>query len=132
MFLDTDVLISALATRGLCADLYERLATQHEIVIGEPVVLEVLDVLHRKFKANTELLVKIEAQLRLLEVIAAQATAPVLPIRDIEDPWIIACALHAKVDCFVTGDTELLDLKIIDNIPFISPRACFSMLAGSY
>ena len=131
MFLDTNVLISAFATRGLCADLYERLATQHEIVIGEPVVLEVLDILRRKFKANTELL-KVEAQLRLLEVIAAQATAPVLPIRDIEDPWIIACALHAKVDCFVTGDTELLDLKIIDNIPVISPRACFSMLAGSY
>ena len=131
MFLDTNVLISALSTRGLCADLYERLATQHEIVIGEPVVLEVLDILQRKFKANTELL-KVEAQLRLLEVIAAQATAPVLPIRDIEDPWIIACALHAKVDCFVTGDTELLDLKIIDNIPVISPRACFSMLAGSY
>ena len=131
MFLDTNVLISAFATRGLCADLYERLATQHEIVIGEPVVLEVLDILQRKFKANTELL-KVEAQLRLLEVIAAQATAPVLPIRDIEDPWIIACALHAKVDCFVTGDTELLDLKIIDNIPVISPRACFSMLAGSY
>ena len=131
MFLDTNVLISAFATRGLCADLYERLATQHEIVIGEPVVLEVLDILQRKFKANTELL-KVEAQLRLLEVIAAQATAPVLPIRDIEDPWIIACALHAKVDCFLTGDTELLNLKIIDNIPVISPRACFSMLAGSY
>lgn len=132
MFLDTNVLISALATRGLCADLYERLATEHEIVIGEPVVLEVLDILQRKFKANAELLVKVEAQLRLLEVIIAQETAPVLPIKDIDDPWIIACALHAKVDCFVTGDTELLDLKKIDKLPVISPRTCWSMLAGSH
>ena len=131
-FLDTNVLISALATRGLCADLYERLATEHEIVIGEPVVLEVLDILQRKFKANVDLLVKVEEQLRLLEVIDAQTTAPTLPIRDIEDPWITACALHAKVDCFVTGDAELLDLKIIDKLLIISPRACWSMLAGSY
>ena len=132
MFLDTSVLISELATRGLCADLYERLATEYEIVIGEPVVLEVLDILQRKFKANAELLIKVEAQLRLLEVITAQTIAPVLPIRDIEDPWIIACALHAKVDCFVTGDTELLNLKIIDKLPVISPRDCWSMLASSH
>ena len=38
VFLDTNVLVSDLATRGLCADLYERLLTEHEIVIGEPVV----------------------------------------------------------------------------------------------
>ena len=132
MFLDTNVLISALVTRGLCADLYERLATEHEIVIGEPVVLEVLVILQRKFKANAELLIKVEAQLRLLEVIAALTIAPLSPIWDKEDPWIIACALHAKVDCFVTGDAELLDLKTIDNMPVISPRACWSMLAGSY
>lgn len=132
VFLDTNVLISALATRGLCADLYERLAAEHEVVIGEPVLLEVLDILQRKFKANAELLTKVEAQLRLLEVIASQTTAPILPIRDIEDPWIIACALYAKVDCFVTGDAELLDLKIIDKLPVISPRACWSMLATSH
>lgn len=131
-FLDTNVLISALATRGLCADLYERLATEHEIVIGEPVVLEVLDILQRKFKASSDLLVKVEAQLRSLEVIIAQLSAPVLPIRDIDDPWIIACALHAKVDCFVTGDAELLDLKTIDNMPVISPRDCWSIPTNHY
>ena len=132
VFLDTNVLISALATRGLCADLYERLATEHEIVIGEPVVLEVLDILQRKFKASSDLLVKIEAQLRLLKIIAAQTIAPVLPITDKEDPWIIACALHAKVDCFVTGDVELLNLKSIDKLPVISPRECWSMLASNH
>lgn len=129
--MDTNVLVSALATRGLCADLYERLLTEHEIVIGEPVVLEVLDILRRKFKANTELLIKVEAQLRMLEVIEAQLTAPSLPIRDKEDPWIVACVLQSKVDCFVTSDAELLDLKKVDNLPIISPRACWSKLAST-
>ena len=129
-FLDTNVLVSALATRGLCADLYEQLLTEHEIVIGEPVVLEVLDILQRKFKASAELLVKVEAELRLLEVIAAQPSAPKLAINDKEDPWIIACALQAKVDYFVTGDAELLELAIVDTMPLISPRSCWNKLAG--
>jgi uncharacterized protein len=125
VFLDTNVVVSALATRGLCADLYERLLTEHEVVIGEPVVLEVLDILKRKFRANRELLIKVEAELRLLRVIPAQAVAPSLPIRDLDDPWIIACALQADVDCFVTGDAELLALKMVGKLPIISPRVCW-------
>ena len=122
VFLDSNVLVSALATRGLCVDLYERLLTEHQIVIGEPVVAEVLDVLRRKFRANAALLIKIEAELRLLQVVPAPASAPRLPIHDLEDPWIIACALHAKVECFVTGDAELLALAMVDDLPIISPR----------
>lgn len=122
VFLDSNALVSALATRGLCVDLYERLLTEHQIVIGEPLVAEVLDVLQRKFRANTALLIKIEAELRSLEVVPAQTSAPKLPIRDLEDPWIIACALHAKVACFVTGDTELLKLEMVNDMPIISPR----------
>lgn len=125
VFLDTNVLVSALATRGLCADLYERLLTEHEVVIGEPVVLEVLDILQRKFRANGELLIKVETELRLLRVIPAQAVAPVLPTRDVDDPWIIACALQANVDCFVTGDAELSALGKVGNLPIISPRTCW-------
>ena len=45
VFIDTNVLVSALAARGLCADLYERLLTEHEVVICEPVIAEVLDIL---------------------------------------------------------------------------------------
>jgi uncharacterized protein len=125
VFLDTNVVVSALATRGLCADLYERLLTEHEIVIGEPVIIEVLDVLKRKFRANRELLTKVEAELRLLRVVPAQAVAPALPIRDVDDPWVIACASQANVDCFVTGDAELLALERINNLPIISPRVCW-------
>jgi len=129
VFLDTNVLVSALATRGLCADLYERLLTEHEVVIGEPVVLEVLDIMQRKFKATAPLLIKVEAELRLLEIIPAQPFAPHLAINDKEDPWIIACALQAKADCFVTGDTELLALKSVSGLPIISPRVCWDTLA---
>jgi len=71
VFLDTNVVVSALATRGLCADLYERLLVAHEIVICEPVIIEVPDILQRKFRADRKLLDKVEAELRLLRVIPA-------------------------------------------------------------
>lgn len=128
VFLDTNVLISALATRGLCAELYERLLSEHEVVIGEPVVAEVLDIMRRKFRAGNELLAKVEAELRLLEIVPAQPVAPSLPIQDREDPWIIACALAGKVDCFVTADAELLGLLKVENLPMLSPRACWEKL----
>lgn len=129
VFLDTNVVVSALATRGLCADLYERLLTGHEVVIGEPVIIEVLDILRRKFRAGKDLQAKVEAELRLLHVIPAQAIAPSLPIRDVDDPWIIACALQADVDCLVTGDAELLALEKVGKLPIISPRACWEKLS---
>ena len=56
VFLDSNVLVSAFATRGLCVDLYERLLTEHQIVIGEAVVAEVLDVMKRKLRASAALL----------------------------------------------------------------------------
>jgi predicted nucleic acid-binding protein len=81
--------------------------------------------LQRKFKASADLLMRVEAELRLLRVIPAQPDAPSLPIRDAEDPWIIACALHANADCFVTGDAELLGLAIVGTMPIVSPRVCW-------
>jgi uncharacterized protein len=128
VFLDTNVLVSALATRGLCAELYERLLMEHEVIIGEPVVAEVLDIMCRKFQASDGLLEKVEAELRLLEIVPAQPAAPNLPIKDREDPWIIACALSGKADLFITGDAELLGLVKVENLTIFSPRGCWEKL----
>jgi putative PIN family toxin of toxin-antitoxin system len=128
VFLDTNVLISAFATRGLCTELYEQLLLGHEIVLGEPVVAEVLDILQRKFKAQSTLLAKVELELRSFEIIPAQPVAPQLPILDKEDPWIVACALAGQVEAFVTGDSELLGLGTWQGLLMISPRACWEKL----
>ena len=72
------------------------------------------------------MLAKVEAELRLLQVIPAQATAPALPIKDIDGSWIIACALVSNVNRFVTGNAGYLGLGMVDKLPIISPRACWS------
>jgi len=86
-----------------------------------------LALLRRKFRVPRALLAEVEAESRLLEVIPAQTEAPSLPIRDKDDPWIIACALQASVDGFVTGDAELLTLGKVGGLRIVSPRTCWEM-----
>lgn len=40
VFLDTNVLVSAFASRGLCADLFELVLVEHDLVLGRTVLRE--------------------------------------------------------------------------------------------
>ena len=40
VFLDTNVLVSAFATRGLCNELYEYVLNEHELITGEVIIQE--------------------------------------------------------------------------------------------
>lgn len=48
VFLDTNVLVAAFATRGLCADVLRAVLTQHDLLISEVVLAELRNVLPRK------------------------------------------------------------------------------------
>ena len=48
IFLDTNVLASALTSRGLCADLFEVVLQSHELVTSEVVLKELKRVLREK------------------------------------------------------------------------------------
>ena len=45
VFLDTNVLVSGLATRGLCADVIRLVLAEHELIAGEVALKEVERVL---------------------------------------------------------------------------------------
>jgi putative PIN family toxin of toxin-antitoxin system len=47
---------------------------------------------------------------------------------DPEDNHLIECAFAAKVDCIVTGDRHLLDLKEFRGIPILTPRRFVGIL----
>ncbi len=42
--------------------------------------------------------------------------------RDPNDDAILACALEARADYLVTGDVDLLELKIFKGIRIVTPR----------
>lgn len=130
VFLDTKDLISALTTRGLCAELFEDVIGQHELFIGEPVLQELQRILRQKFRMP-EPVVKgylglLRAQARLVEA----ADVPAISFKDPDDIPILACALAAKADAFVTGDKDLLALGDVAGMPIIDPRSFWNTLKG--
>ena len=128
IFTDTNVLVSAFMTRGLCADLFEIIVAEHELLIGEPVITELKRILGKKFRAPAALIDRVEAELRLHTTIPRPRNPLKLPIRDKEDPLIVACALTGNAEIFVTGDQELLGLQTVHDMPIISPRTCWQQL----
>ena len=53
---DTNVLVSAFATRGLCADLLYAVLAEHQLIVGEAVLGELVDVLERKIGLPSDVL----------------------------------------------------------------------------
>ena len=122
IFVDTNVLASALATRGLCADLFEIVINEHELLTCEAVLKELRRVLTAKFKLPSAVAA---AFCKLLEGEAELILAPDTPGQKLNDPSdtpIVACAIVARADVFVAGDKMLLDLRTIENLAILSLR----------
>ncbi len=56
VFLDTNVLVSAVATRGLCADVFREVLTSHELIVSDALLKEVKKVLQQKFTVPPSLI----------------------------------------------------------------------------
>ena len=122
VFLDTNVLVAAFATRGLCADVFRVAAVEHDLLIGEPVLVELERVLDRKLRMPRTARSAVLQTLRRFTVIPAANAPTKLGIGDRDDEWIIACALTGAADVFVTGDQALLRLRNAATLPIVSPR----------
>lgn len=122
--LDTNVLVAAFATRGLCADVFRTVAAEHDLVLGEVMLTELRRALKTKLRLPEEGIAAVEAVL-------ADAPSDV-EIRDPEDRWILATAIAGAADVLVTGDQDLLAVHGTAPLPILDPRAFWEMLrAGS-
>ena len=122
VFLDTNVLASALATRGLCAELLESVLAGHELLASCELLAELRRILTTKLRIPAD---TADAFIALVEANATSLTTPAefpTGIPDPDDAPLIAAALAGGAECFVTGDKVLLDLGTVAGMPVISPR----------
>ena len=129
VFLDTNVLVSALTTRGLCAELFEVVLQSHELLTSDPVLRELKRILPGRLGQSEEIT---EGFINLLHTHARLVTTehpyPTLP--DPDDEPIVASALAGNANIFVTGDKALLELQSVEQLPIVSPRKFWEMLSG--
>ena len=128
VFLDTIVPVSAFATRGLCADVLRSVLTEHELIVSEQVLGELERVLQTRMGVPGPTVQAIITFMRRFTVAPVPADLPPLPIRDPDDRPILAAALGAAVNVFVTGDRELLAVESQAEMTITDPRGFWNLL----
>lgn len=83
-----------------------------------------------KLKVDEPLLARAAAFFHQSGVPVPAAAAPTAGVPDPDDAWIIAAALNAGADLFVTGDKALLELGAVQGLPIIDPRTAYERLRG--
>ena len=128
VFLDTNVLVSAFATRGICADVLRVAITEHSLVTGEVVLRELGRVLRKRIGLPPGAINEIDEFLREHEVAPRPATRAAIPKRDPDDQWVLASAIESRVDVLVTGDRDLLDIASDAPIKIVDPRGFWNLV----
>ena len=121
---DTNVLLAAFITEGICSKILVRGRKRQFHLILCPVILREFErVLIKKFSITRN-----EAR-SILQIVSEAMHSVVIPsqsvqgiCRDPDDDAILACALEAGADYLVTGDVDLLELKIFKGIRIVTPR----------
>lgn len=130
--LDSNVLVAAFATRGLCAEILRIALTECELVVPEAVAEELHRVLREKLQVSPAALAAVEAVLDRCEV-APRTDAPCpIAIRDPDDARVLADALAAGARMLITGDRDLLSVAGKSPIPILSPRALLALARGRH
>lgn len=131
VFFDTNVLIAAFATRGLCADLFAHVLLEHELIVGEVVLEELRQKLRTKIKLPKKAIDEIEKLLREGTVIEKPRKHLGLKITDRDDEWVVASAFAGGADVLVTGDAAVLKVAARSPVRIISPRGLWDLLRGT-
>lgn len=125
---DTNVLVSAVATRGLCADIVNAALAEHQLIVGETVLAELRQVLRHKLRIPAATVEEMDAFLRLHATVIDSAPALDIRVRDDSDRAVLAEAVAGKADVLVTGDQDLLEVASKAPIKILSPRGFWELL----
>jgi putative PIN family toxin of toxin-antitoxin system len=128
VFLDTNVLVSAFAARGLCADLFELVLLEHDLIVGQNVLRELTKALREKIKLPAA------RSAEIADFVAGEAAQVIEQAKPIDakveadDALVLGEARLGQAELFVTGDAALLKLRAVDGLRIVAPRQFWEAL----
>ncbi len=128
VFLDTNVLVSAVATRGLCADILREILVSHQLVVSASLIAELKNILHTKIGIPQEIISDFVEVLTQDSIFSENTKLTNIGINDEDDILILSSALNGNGELFVTGDKELLELGKIQSMRIVTPRKFWETL----
>ncbi len=127
IFLDTNVLVAAFATRGLCADLFRLVLQEHELVVSRVVLEELARALREKIGLPVD---RVAAVGDLLGPYLAEQKSSsqrtTFGLADASDEPVVASAVAARADLIVSGDRDLVETEL--PIRVVTPRGLWELL----
>ncbi len=130
VFLDTNVIVSALATRGLCADVMREILVRHQLVVSEALFEELRTVLRAKIGVPDEVVSDLIDLLKDGAVLSDPSPSSAPPMAGSADRALVSAALNGQADLFVTGDREIIALKGTGRMDIVSPRTFWERIKG--
>lgn len=121
VILDTNILISALGFGDKPREIFKLVLNKKIRAISSRVLLaEFDDVISKKFPKLAGELDRIQKQFRKnIKIVKPSQSVHIL--KDEPDNRVLEAALEGNCDYIVTGDNDLLDLKIYKNIIILKP-----------
>lgn len=124
---DTNVVVAALVTNGLCRELLHRMIRLRVLATSDALLQELEATLRDKFVVTPSVSAFLDLFRASVRVVEAKALeTPVC--RDAADDVVLATAVAAKADVIVTGDQDLLVLRSYEHISIVSPRSLLERL----
>ena len=128
VLLNTNVLVAAFATRGICQDVFRTVLAEHRLLVGDSVLEELERVLTDKLRTPTGRDRGIVAFIREHGEVVAPVTPAAWPAGDLDDRWIVAAALEGEADVLVTGDSDILLAGVAEGFQVLTPRGFWESL----
>lgn len=120
--LDTNVLVAAFISRGVCHDLFEYLIRHHSVVSSDYILDEFRSVLIRKIQVPKSKVRAAEKLIRDRALMVGDSQLDERVSRDPDDDWILSVATSSGSGCLITGDDDLLSLGRFRGIEILRPR----------
>jgi putative PIN family toxin of toxin-antitoxin system len=121
LVLDTNVLVAAFITHGVCNELLEYCALNHEVILSPFILAELEEKLVGKFGYSAREAADVARLLKSRFAVVTPDRLEQPMCRDPDDDNILATALAGHCECVVTGDKDLLVLRDVNGIRIVTP-----------